>query len=267
MDSRMKKRNYMPYNFTLIELLVVIAVIAILAGLLLPALNSAREKGISIRCISNLKQCGLGFQQYGADFNDNLCGITTIDDSKFAWILLMSEEMATGTTKVYRGLSYIPRKISICPKDLCSQSPRINLRGVSWRGGYGMIKPQGWYIDPGNAGSLCVKKDVYFFNSDNTDDFYYINMGKVKTPARNELLVDSAFATRSSSGASHDGCGNTNIWNPQSSSSSDLYLVHSNRANTLFYDGHVSGQSWFWFNKESVFEFKKYLDKNLNLLP
>jgi len=55
--------------FTLIELLVVVAIIAVLAALLLPALNRAREEGRRSYCASNLRQIGALCQMYADDFN------------------------------------------------------------------------------------------------------------------------------------------------------------------------------------------------------
>lgn len=83
-------RSNQKVYFTLIELLVVIAIIAILAAMLLPALNRAREYGKSASCKSNLKQLGLAFFMY-ADIYDGY-SITAMGDtapSQTGWALML----------------------------------------------------------------------------------------------------------------------------------------------------------------------------------
>ena len=66
--SRPRSQWCFGHGFTLIELLVVIAIIAILAALLLPALNRAKDSGYSAVCRSNLRQLGIALCSYTADF-------------------------------------------------------------------------------------------------------------------------------------------------------------------------------------------------------
>lgn len=77
-------------GFTLIELLVVIAIIAILASMLLPALNKARERAKAVQCLGNIKQITAACLVYADDYKGTLTAAQL--RLNYYWSNLMADE-------------------------------------------------------------------------------------------------------------------------------------------------------------------------------
>ena len=212
-------------RFTLIELLVTIAIIAILAGILLPALNSAREKARAAACSGNLKNFALGTITYAGDCDDYTMmndGVVDADGFKRWWTTnehfrkIMNQK---GPKRYYwtRGL--------LCPSS-----------GA----------PAGWLEANSDAGTASIAKSYAMngFAENWTDkDFYHNNtyrLTEICEPSRAYMFLDGKIEIASQLIDPFGAQGYFTLGGETADILTNPAPRHSMRYNVAHWDGHVS---------------------------
>ena len=204
--------------FTLIELLIVIAIIAILAGMLLPALNAAREKARAIKCAGNLKQYGMAIAMYAHTYQDYLLIQNPVNHK-------------TGTIGyIYQWGGYI--QTELMPK----------MRETDWKAGRSINSCPSRNKNYGAAltgyeqeaisyahNTLALGSQAQGANPDATH-----KMSRLKQPAFYVGFCDSEVWCIGSSGVLAKG-----RWNG-SKEYDYVSFRHGNRSNAVFIDGHAT---------------------------
>ena len=207
-------------QFTLIELLVVIAIIAILAAMLLPALNQARERARSSSCAGNLKTFSQAVVLYAQDNNDYPVPLAILDSGATTERWLENgqfQKIVTGAT-FQNNYPYWPEKL-LCPG--AAWSLQTDTSANRQEGRANMTRSYG--------------RNNEFGNSWNNPLHRTIKLGKLKSPSGKLDFMDATGWNPEYAHARYA----TNYALTGESTTMAVAYRHNKRINASFYDGHV----------------------------